>query len=178
MFRDRIKRKKVLPIFFETYVQLVYDQGSLYATSSELEAIVLTYEDRKGNSKFVYLIKKIKNILKALKALKYISIKEFLRGLRILNKMDSSWIYEKINEEFIHLDMIAVKKEYKGQKLSSKLIRYIIEESKRRKIFCTLETHNLKNVGIYNHFGFEIVEVIEIPDSNLKQYCMVYKDKS
>ena len=37
----------------------------------------------------------------------------------------------------------------------------------------SLETHNEKNVSLYQHFGFKLYGVVERPPFHLKQYCMV-----
>ena len=37
----------------------------------------------------------------------------------------------------------------------------------------SLETHNEKNVALYQHFGFKIFGILERKPFDLKQYCMV-----
>ena len=38
-----------------------------------------------------------------------------------------------------------------------------------------LETHNIKNVGLYEHFGFELVKTIKSEVTPIEQYCMIRK---
>ena len=50
----------------------------------------------------------------------------------------------------------------------------VMEYADQREMFISLETHNPKNVSMYQHFGFELYETIDhYPD--LVQYCMVRK---
>lgn len=37
----------------------------------------------------------------------------------------------------------------------------------------SLETHNERNVSLYQHFGFKVYGVVEKDYFHLKQYCMV-----
>ena len=42
---------------------------------------------------------------------------------------------------------------------------------------CYLETHKEENVKIYEHYGFELLEVSKIPRTDIIQYSMLRRSK-
>lgn len=53
------------------------------------------------------------------------------------------------------------------------LITPSIEFGDKERIPIVLETHNPDNVGLYQHFGFELVKTLTSPETEIKQYCMI-----
>ena len=47
-----------------------------------------------------------------------------------------------------------------------------IAYAENKRMIISLETHNEKNVTLYQHFGFKIFGIVE-KHFRLKQYCMV-----
>lgn len=89
-----------------------------------------------------------------------------------LSKVDNIIWFNEIAEEYYHLMTIVIDKQFRGRGIFRKLISPLIKECDEKNIPIVLETHNKKNIDIYKHFGFEVVE--EFSDENLdfKQYCM------
>ena len=56
--------------------------------------------------------------------------------------------------------------------ISGLLIHEAIRYAQEHKLMISLETHNEKNVSLYQHFGFKVYGVME-KHFHLKQYCMV-----
>lgn len=115
-------------------------------------------------------------IVKSIPICRYIGIRQFARGIAILHSMSSAWLSMLGNQEYIHLDMLVVQSKYRGQGFVSRIMKPLIEECNRRSIACTLETQNPDNILVYEHYGFSIVDVIPLPNSDLEQYCMVYSN--
>jgi len=70
---------------------------------------------------------------------------------------------------------LAVAHEFQGQKIAALLIRPMLSFFDRTGADCFLETHNQKNVPMYEHFGFCLVETGLVPKSGLKHYAMLRK---
>ncbi len=68
---------------------------------------------------------------------------------------------------------LVVRPEAQGKHLVSKLLKPMLEycEQSGRPVF--LETHSEKNVGIYGHFGFEVVSDGTIPGTDVTHWGMV-----
>jgi ribosomal protein S18 acetylase RimI-like enzyme len=74
-----------------------------------------------------------------------------------------------------YLGLLAVAQEHRGKGHASALLRPVLEMAKREGLSCYLETHKQVNVLIYEHFGFRVVETVEVPESGVLQWCMVKK---
>lgn len=177
---DETNRLQALTLLLKRYVDLLYDYGNLYASSARMEALALVYrphqmEDRSSfwqlinNKAKVYL-----TIAKSVPVCREIGIKQFTRLFQIMQTMNSKWLNDFIRDDCAHLEFLVVQKPYRGHGLAKKMVSRILGECKKRGIVCSLETHNPKNVGMYKHFDFELVDKIRMPDSDLVQYCMLY----
>lgn len=67
------------------------------------------------------------------------------------------------------------RKEIRGQGYSSKVLSPILAYFDRTGQDCYLETLDEKNVALYKRFGFELMEVVKLPDSDLTIYAMLRK---
>jgi ribosomal protein S18 acetylase RimI-like enzyme len=72
-----------------------------------------------------------------------------------------------------YLGLLAVDPEHQGKGLAGALLRPMLSRLNNEKTACYLETQNLKNVSIYQHFGFELVHETHVPGSNLLLYLML-----
>lgn len=179
MLPERTTRLEVLTIFFRNYITMLYEEADLYATSERLEAVALVFRsERAGVSQIShvrYLYRIACAMFKSIPMCRYIRFSQFIRGLSTLNAMSSAWISELNEHDYIHLDMLVVQPQYRGQGFVSHLMRPLLTECNARGIPCTLETHNPSNISLYGHYGFKVVDIIPMPGSSTsQQYCMVY----
>ena len=68
---------------------------------------------------------------------------------------------------------LVVRPEAQGQHLVGKLLRPMLEYCEQNGRQAYLETHSEKNVGIYRHFGFEVVSNGTIPGTDVTHWGMV-----
>jgi len=50
-------------------------------------------------------------------------------------------------------------------------------EIDKQNLPCYLNTQNVNNVSLYEHFGFELVGEIKVPNSNVNYYGMLRNKK-
>lgn len=81
------------------------------------------------------------------------------------------------NHESWYLYNITVKPTHQGLGASSKLLRPMFDYFDRVNEGCYLETHDENNVSLYQHFGFDLIDVSEIPRTDVKQYSMLRKPR-
>ncbi|GAC41999.1 GNAT family N-acetyltransferase [Paenibacillus popilliae] len=174
---DPSTRVEVLKLFFRNYIELLYDYGGLYATSEKMEAVALVFRSERVGaswaSRMSYTWGVARAIAKSLRMCRYISPAGFLRALSGLRSMSSAWLASLGDQPYLHLDMLVVQPQYRGQGWVRKIMSPLLAECRERRIACTLETQNPRNVGLYEHYGFTIVDTIQMRNSDLKQYCMV-----
>ena len=81
------------------------------------------------------------------------------------------------NNEDWYLYNLFVNDKVKGKKVSSKLMKPLINYFKANNKICYLETNSDKNVPIYEHFGFKVMEKCLVPGSNVEHFCMMLDEK-
>ena len=100
-------------------------------------------------------------------------------GFGIINRLSA---YEKyamnLKKEFTeHYDWylfnLSVKKDAQGKGIASKLMRPMREFCDDEKMVAYLETNKDSNVGLYNHYGFELKKEEIIPKTDVTHYAMV-----
>ena len=72
-----------------------------------------------------------------------------------------------------YLFNLSIKKEAQGKGIASKLMRPMLQFCDDEKMVAYLETNKEKNVGMYNHYGFELKKEEVIPKTNVMHYAMV-----
>lgn len=175
---DPSTRVEVLKMFFRNYIELLYDYGGVYATSEKMEAVALIFRSERMGASWAsrasYAWGVARAVAKSLGMCRHISPARFLRGLSGLRSMSSAWLASLGDQPYLHLDMLVVQPQYRGQGWVRKTISPLLAECRERGFACTLETQNPRNVGLYEHYGFTVVDTIRLRNSDLKQYCMVY----
>ena len=77
-----------------------------------------------------------------------------------------------------YLFNLSIKKEAQGKGIATKLMRPMLQFCDDEKMVAYLETHKGSNVGLYEHYGFDLVREENIPKTNVVQYSMVRKPVS
>ena len=74
-----------------------------------------------------------------------------------------------------YLEILGVDPQYQGQGFSSKLIKPMLVRLDTEGKPCYLETQDEKDVAIYLHFGFTVIDESVIPDTPLHSWAMLRK---
>jgi len=72
-----------------------------------------------------------------------------------------------------YLGLIGVAPEFRGRGYASALIKPMLARIDKEHLPCYLETVNEKNVPVYEHYGFEVVESGTIPSSSVNYWAML-----
>ena len=72
-----------------------------------------------------------------------------------------------------YLYNLSIKKDAQGKGIASKLMRPMLEFCDDERMVAYLETNKEANVGLYQHYGFELKREELIPDSPVMHYSMV-----
>ena len=147
------------------------DEGIIYSDSEELNGLVIIlppgYTGIKtlsfvwnGGFKIIY-----NQGIRAL--IKMVNFESFAMNMR----------KKYTNYEDWYLYNLCIDKKCQGKKIASKLIKPLIEYFRINKKVCYLETNWDKNVPIYEHFGFKVMEKSLVPGSNVEHYAMLFDGK-
>jgi ribosomal protein S18 acetylase RimI-like enzyme len=74
-----------------------------------------------------------------------------------------------------YLAFIGVDPDFQGKGFAGKLIKPMLSRFRRENIPCYLETQIERNVDIYTHYGFKLLEKYYVLDTGLYFYAMLNK---
>lgn len=100
-------------------------------------------------------------------------------GLGIIGRLLTYETYAmSLKKEFTdHYDWylynLSICRDAQGKGVASKLMRPMLEFCDREKMVAYLETNKESNVGLYRHYGFELMKEEIIPQSPVMHYAMV-----
>ena len=77
-----------------------------------------------------------------------------------------------------YLFNLSVKKNAQGKGIAGKLMRPMLQFCDDERMVAYLETNKESNVGIYKHYGFDLMKAEMIPKSSVMHYAMVRKPTS
>jgi ribosomal protein S18 acetylase RimI-like enzyme len=149
--------------------------GSLTLLDGNPKAFLIGF-DSKTEQIFRNALLIIKIYLKTFSVLGLKDLKKiFLNNKKAQKILSFNWYKKFITGRHYRVKIIAIDKEMRGSGAFRRLITPAIEFCDKERITMVLETHNYNNVGLYEHFGFELVKAITSPEIEIKQYCMIRK---
>jgi len=66
-----------------------------------------------------------------------------------------------------YLFFIGIDPAYRNKRVASRLIMPMLGWLDKKKLPCYLNTQNEKNIGLYEHYGFRVLEQLTLPDSGI-----------
>ena len=154
---------KVVGRFIIKYAVLF---GEAYATSPEIEGIILFSDSRDYNFS---LFRSLRCGALSLAKLGAEAGKRFNDFNTFCHKVHE----ESIKEPHQYIILLGVDPQKQGQGFGSKMLLPVLKIAEEKKQSCYLETHDEKNVEIYKRFGFEVVSQDVIPGTDIIQYAML-----
>ena len=121
---------------------------------------------------------------RALPFLLHGGMKLFLHaGFGMIGRLSSFENYAmNLKKEFTgHYDWylfnLFVKKDAQGKGIASKLMRPMLQFCDDERMVAYLETNKATNVGLYQHYGFDLMNEGLVPKSSVMHYAMVRNPK-
>ena len=176
-YPDPIERKKKTVIRCEYMILLGILSGEVYTTSNDIEGISIwhTYDikDQKIGKQSKEIIRRLRRVKR-----KMFSDHLFAEKYSIVSEIYNSFHNKYANFPNWDLIMITVDPLHQGTGYASMLIKPKLKEIDKQNLPCYLETQNENNVSLYEHFGFELVGEIKVPNSNVNYYGMLRNKKN
>ena len=101
------------------------------------------------------------------------------RGLGIIGRLLTYESYAmNLKKEFTdnydwYLYNLSIKKEAQGKGIASRLMRPMLQFCDDERMVAYLETNKEANVGLYRHYGFDLMKEELIPKTPVTHYAMV-----
>jgi len=179
-FKDELKdiipdpeeRRVKEPYANEFFLRRDYPYGTAFITSPQLEGIVIWMRSDERDKRPFWRILTSGAIWQAIRI-----------GIKPLRKMQAYDQYiEKKHRELVpnkhwYLAVLAVDPEHQGKGYASRLLNETLSQIDKDGLPCYLETDGSKNVSIYQHFGFEVIDEFVVPDTNDKLVAMLRQPK-
>ena len=169
---DEAKRSKKQPAIYRMLVRSGIKYGEVYAASSKLEGVAVWFSsDSRRESFWDYLL-----------GGQYLTLlmagREVAKRQKVFAEYAASVRARCVSSRHWYLQLLGVDPAYQGKGYSSALLKPMLARADREGVPCFLETQAEKNVTLYEHFGFRVVEEWLIPGSNVKSWAMVRSNES
>lgn len=172
IIQDEMRRKKMLHELFSISIKMAIQTGSIYATSSEFERVIVFYQEKDSTFSITKLIKSrcLINVFNIMRISKMSGLKKIFNLLHALD--DSHKCYTKENNQYIQF--LAVLPEHQGKKCASTLLRATLGNFRSRNQGCYIETGDPKNVKIYEKFGYTLIAENQYFANDKRVYCLYH----
>ena len=141
--------------------------GLVYATSPNLEGVATWIPSEKAAITFW------RGILCGGMALQRGLGKEAMDRLMAFSDQVDAYHQKHIPAPHCYLFFIGVDPRSQGQGYAGKLIRPMLEWLDGKEMACYLNTQNEENIGLYEHFGFRVVEQVTLPGTGFVHTGMI-----
>ncbi len=169
-------RNRTLPEIFACDAGELLENDDAFADSPDVNGLIITDDDSQpyNHLKFFsvetyYAFRTIVSLIEDDASLK--TLWQFLRARQYLN---ATWTKELPPHKYKHIIYFAVRPQARGTGMANKVMGPVLRYAEDKGLLVALETHNDKNLPMYNHYGFELYNTIGTP-FGLKQYCMIRK---
>ena len=167
-YNDGVYDKELVKQTLLISLYSMYDEGVIYSDSEELNSLVILLPPGFTGIKSLSFIwnggYKVLYNYGIRKLMRMSNFESFAMNMRKNYTNNGDW----------YLYVLCVDKNFQGKKIASKLMKPLLNYIKLNKQICYLETHWDKNVPIYEHFGFKVLEKSVVPGSNVRHYAMLF----
>jgi len=167
---NTLQRQRKSPYIFEALLRYNVSYGEVYATSPNLEGVAGWLHSEKAQITPWRIIRAMDPVI----LFNYSKV-----GKEILSRTTSYDNYvsskHKSHAPFRHwyLSFLGVDPMFQGKGYASRLLRPMLTRIDQEHLPCYLETQNEKNLPIYQHYGFEVVDESTIPNTEVTNWSML-----
>lgn len=152
----------------------VFKTKNLYLLDGTDPQAFLIACDSKKDSIIKQISLRLRIVLKSFKLLNLRDFKKLSANHNATHDIvDAMWYRRYVRGRFFRIRIAAVDRSIRGTGAFRRLLTPIIEVCNKDRIPIVVETHNPDNVGLYAHFGYELVKTISSPKINIEQFCMI-----
>jgi len=164
---DTAERDKRLPYEFESGLLYGLRYGVVHTTSDQIEGVSFWLHSDRASMSFRRLL-----LSGAIVSASRVG-QEGRRRMQILSKYIDKKRRELAPYNHWYLVLLGVDPKFQGRGYASRLIRGMLTRIDEEGLPCYLETDGERNVYMYRHFGFEVIDEFIIPETNVRQCAML-----
>ena len=168
---DLAAKKELSRYLFEFELQYGMNYGDVYTTSPAIEGLAVWLPSAKSEITFWRAFRSGGMMLqKQLGKTVMDSLMSFSAKVDSLHKKHAPCPH-------YYLFFIGVDPVYQKKRVASRLITPMLSWLDLQKLPCYLNTQNEKNIGLYEHYGFQVIEQQILPDSGIVHTAMLRKPR-
>ncbi|MFX1572342.1 MAG: GNAT family N-acetyltransferase [Promethearchaeota archaeon] len=173
VYPDERERKQKLQYGFYMIYKYGIRNGVAYATSNNLEGIIIWLPPNKIYPSTWTMMKN-----GGFHAMRKVGLKmKAMKRTMAVFKYEESTHKHLVPFEHWYLQNIAVKPEEQRKGYGGLLLSAMIKKIDSEGLPIYLETNNEENLSFYQKYGFEILEHVIIPETDVPLWCMLRKTK-
>lgn len=154
-------KKELSRYLFEFELQYGMNYGDVYATSPAVEGVAVWLPSSKSEVTFWRAFRSGGMRLQKQLGKKIMDrLMSFSLAVDALHKKHAPYPH-------YYLFFIGVDPAYQKKRVAGRLITPMLGWLDMQKLPCYLHTQNEKNIGLYEHYGFQVIEQRVLPDSGI-----------
>jgi ribosomal protein S18 acetylase RimI-like enzyme len=166
-FPDMSERKNKLPYIFQFMISYGLLYGEAYTTSPNLEGVAVWLPSEKARMKRRGDVENegLSRLFKVERktAAKWRSFDDYVSSMHKRLVPFAHW----------YLQLLGVDPAYQGKGYASTLLKAMFTRIDKERLPCFLETDAKRDVSIYQHYGFKVVEEGVVPGSEVTIWAML-----
>jgi ribosomal protein S18 acetylase RimI-like enzyme len=171
-FPDPEERVRKMPYAHEFLLRYYISYGGSFITSPKLEGVaVWIHPDNLGTSFWRMIISGA--IWPAMK----MGI-ETGRRMQVLDNYTEKKHRDLVPNKHWYLLLLGVDPKHQGKGYASQLLNGMLSEIDGEGLPCYLETEGDRNVSIYQHFGFKVIDKFTVPNTQVSLVAMLRESKT
>ncbi|KPK26369.1 MAG: hypothetical protein AMJ61_09245 [Desulfobacterales bacterium SG8_35_2] len=164
---DPVERKNKLHYLLETIVHFSIRYGEVYATSSNFEGVAVWLPSDRVEMSLWQGIRS-----GGVSVMIHLGIRSTFRQLSVSDYICS--IHKgHIAYHHWYLYLLGVEPELQGKGYASKLVKAMLGRTDREGLACYLDNTNEKNLSMYQHYGFRVIEEYKVPKTGISIWAML-----
>ena len=160
--------QKAMEVNFRYVIERARVKGAIFRTSAAYEGAAIWY--LAGFPKSTFSL----NIRIAWFMLNQFKVADLKKFVSFYLKVEKAHI-RIISRPHYYLELLGVDAQFQGMGYASKLVKPVLAHADRSRRHCYLETQTEKNVALYQHYGFEVVDTIRPGFGGAAYYLMLRK---
>jgi ribosomal protein S18 acetylase RimI-like enzyme len=163
---DITAKKELSQYLFEFELQYGMNYGDVYTTSPAVEGVAVWLPSTKSEITFWRAFRSGGMVLQKRLGKKIMDrVMTFSTAVDTLHKKHAPYPH-------YYLFFIGVDPAYQKKRVAGRLITPMLGWLDMQKLACYLHTQNEKNIGLYEHYGFQVIEQLVLPDSGIVHTAM------
>ena len=169
LYPDGKVRDEMAVDFFTFMLHYVILYGEAYATSPNMEGVAMWLPSEYAKMTPELMAKAGMDKLQAKVD------KDFMARIKPIYDFIDNKHAQHAPFQHWYLAFIGVDPDFQGKGFAGELIKPMLSRFRRENIPCYLETQIERNVDIYTHYGFKLLEKYYVLDTGLYFYAMLNK---